>query len=211
MGTRGAYGYILDGKTVATYNHFDSYPEHLGHEVIAATRKALKRGVASIRQALTQTKVIDTDVPPTPDQIDACHKAKLVDLSVSSQEDTDWYCLLRNAQGDVDGLLSGRIPYISNSKDFLQDSLFCEYAYLLNLDDNTLEVYAGFNQDWSAPGRYAYLAEKTKTYENGETVPNEYAGVRLALTIPFDKLSGKDSTKRWVARMKKACRDDSGS
>lgn len=30
MSTRGAYGFRIDGQDKITYNHFDSYPDSLG-------------------------------------------------------------------------------------------------------------------------------------------------------------------------------------
>ena len=55
---------------------------------------------------------------------------------------------------------------------FLLDSLFCEFAYIINLDTNKLEYYEGFNLDPNAPGRYA----KYTFYKNDENV---YYGVAL--------------------------------
>ena len=56
--------------------------------------------------------------------------------------------------------------------NFLNDSLFCEFAYIINLDTNKLEYYEGFNLDPNAPGRYA----KNTLYKNDEKI---YYGVAL--------------------------------
>jgi len=61
--------------------------------------------------------------------------------------------------------------------DFLFDSLFCEYAYIINLDENILEFYIGFNKNPEADGRYAY-----KIGERG------YCGVRLAKTMKLEDI-----------------------
>lgn len=66
-----------------------------------------------------------------------------------------------------------------NLSSFLYDSLFCEYAYIINLDDNTLELYEGFNKDADAPGRYAKYFEKN---DGG------YYGVKLVRTISLKTL-----------------------
>ena len=70
-----------------------------------------------------------------------------------------------------------------NCPRFLFNSLFCEYAYIINLDDRMLEFYVGFNENPDARGRYA-----------GTTVDDEkkYYGVIPAQTIPLiDCYKGK--------------------
>lgn len=61
--------------------------------------------------------------------------------------------------------------------NFLFDSLFCEFAYIINLDENVLEFYIGFNKNPEADGRYAY-----KIGERG------YCGVRLAKTMKLEDI-----------------------
>jgi hypothetical protein len=41
MGTRGTWGFVLDGEEKLTYNHFDSYPDCLGVEVLDALRERI--------------------------------------------------------------------------------------------------------------------------------------------------------------------------
>lgn len=64
----------------------------------------------------------------------------------------DWYCLLRNTQGDLRHYHKG-IEHMIDSQEFLADSLFCEWAYIMNLDDQQFEVYRGFNKNPNARGR----------------------------------------------------------
>ena len=55
------------------------------------------------------------------------------------------------------------LPYLTESfsmwdySTFLKCSLFCEWAYIVNLDDEVLEIYEGANKDKTALGRYASL------------------------------------------------------
>lgn len=37
-----------------------------------------------------------------------------------------------------------------DDSEFLNDSLFCEWTYIINLDNEQFEVYRGFNKDPSA-------------------------------------------------------------
>lgn len=73
--------------------------------------------------------------------------------------------------------------------NFLNDSLFCEFAYIINLDSNKLEVYVGFNLNPNAPGRYA----KYTLYKNDEKV---YYGVKLVEELDLsDLFDGKYTIK----------------
>ena len=33
------------------------------------------------------------------------------------------------------------LKYMLNGNNFLKDELFCEYGYVINLDENTLDIY----------------------------------------------------------------------
>lgn len=61
--------------------------------------------------------------------------------------------------------------------EFLYDSLFCEWAYIVNLDTKKLEIYKGFNKLPDGEGRYAQRKGR-----------NGYYGVTLFKTIPLKDL-----------------------
>ena len=58
----------------------------------------------------------------------------------------------------------------SNCPSFLSDSLFCEWAYIINLDDEVFEVYRGFNKNPNAPGRYASKQCDSEKYYGVELI-----------------------------------------
>ena len=60
---------------------------------------------------------------------------------------------------------SDDIKLIDDS-DFVQDSLFCEWAYVIDFDKNTFEVYQGFNETPLEPSDRFYSAEQDAD-ENG--------------------------------------------
>ena len=64
--------------------------------------------------------------------------------------------------------------------DFVGDSVFCQYAYIMNIDDQVLEYYIGINSDENAPGRYTSTGSWTDPTDG-----KIYYGIRLAKTIPF--------------------------
>lgn len=170
MGTRGAYGYLVDGQEKVAYNHFDSYPSGLGTEVLNYIRN---HTVEEMREVAKRITFITDEVPPTKEQIKRFKK--FADLEVSSKDLSEWYCLLRESQGNLESFHEG-LDVMKDSKDFLADSLFCEYAYIINLDTNELEVYKGFNQNKNAQGRYAHLQD------------GDYHGVKLVSIVGLEEV-----------------------
>ena len=170
MGTRGAYGFRINDRDEVTYNHFDSYPEGLGRNVLEYIAHT---SPTRMRRAANRIILVSQDSKPTPELIEKY--SELADLGVSRRTLAEWYCLLRKAQGNL-------FPYNQNlrhmidSHAFLADSLFCEWAYIINLDNNQFEVYRGFNQDPKAPGRYA-----SQSISNS----NGYYGVALIREVPL--------------------------
>lgn len=138
MSTRGALGVRMNGIDKVGYNHFDSYFEGLGNELLCFLKgKNIKK------------------------LIDIYEKIEFV------------------GNGDVWNWDKGQINQeFEDCHEFLKDSLFCEYAYIINLDTNKLEIYKGFNQHENADGRYAKeCVDKEK----------RYFGVRL-----FEEIDLKD-------------------
>lgn len=149
MGTRGAVGFIKDGEIKVAYNHFDSYPEGLGEEVLNFVREY---SVDQMREMFDKIELVDEDSTPTKEQIQRCREVGTINLGVGSGSEQDWYCLLRGCQGNLKAYADTGL--MVNAKKFLGDSLFCEYAYLINLDDETLETYKGFQQS-QPKGRFS--------------------------------------------------------
>jgi hypothetical protein len=193
MGTRGAFGFRMDGQDKVMYNHFDSYPEGLGVDVLDFLNT---HDVNDMRTVFPLIKLVRDGDTPTPEEKLACQQ--WTDLNVSSQSDDDWYCLLRDAQGDLSAFVDKGLRFMIDSQTFLGDSLFCEWAYIINLDENVLEIYEGFNTVKDAPGRYSMIAEEKGS---GET----FYGVKLIDAIPF-YIAATMSKEQFCAVIKKLSR-----
>lgn len=137
MGTRGLYGFRKNGEDKTTYCHYDSYPDGLGRSMI----EFIQEYGLDLNDIYKRIILVDEDSKPTERQIKECKN--LADLSVSEKSLEDWYCLLRNAQGNPKMYGQG-LRYMIDNKNFILDSLFCEYAYIINLDTKKLEIYKGF-------------------------------------------------------------------
>ena len=148
MSTRGYLGLRKNKELKGHYNHFDSYPSGLGHDVFDALNRIKKEDrLKVLNDTFDYIQLVIEGDEPTKEQIEVCKKAGVCDFNVSSKSDKDWYCLLRNTQGDLDLYVNKTIPYMIDGNAFLDDPLFCEWAYIINLDTGKLEVYEGGNKN----------------------------------------------------------------
>lgn len=148
MGTRGLYGFRKNGEDKLTYNHWDSYPDCLGDTMVKFCKETSVEEMNEIFDRIVLVYEKDT---PTDEQIAEC--VKYFNDSVGSQAVDDWYCLIRDGQGNPDVYKNG-LRYMIDNHGFINDSLFCEYVYIINLDNNTLEFYIGFQKAPDVNNRY---------------------------------------------------------
>lgn len=177
MGTRGAYGFYKNGTNKITYNHFDSYPEGLGADVVKFIQST---PVAELHTIFDEIEMIEENSKPTPEQIEKYQH--FADTSVSSGSLEEWYVLLRHAQGDLSAFQKGLRHMIDGGANFMKDSLFCEWAYVINLDENVLEVYEGFQK-----------TPQNNRYGTEEPDKMGYYNVKLVKTYPLDNIP-----KDWI-------------
>ena len=173
MGTRGCFGFLNDGVLKITYNHFDSYPAYLGCQMCEAVASIADR-VDEARSRVAEIVMVKADSTPTPEQIEACEG--YLNLGVAGHTDQDWYCLLREAQGQPLVWIDEGLNCMSDGSSFVNDSLFCEWGYIINLDDQTLEIYIGFQREEHNRGRFA-----------GPIVEG-YAPIALLATLSFGEI-----------------------
>lgn len=136
MSTRGAWGIDSGGEYIVIYNHMDSYPDDLGREVIELTKQGVDWS------SLAGKIIIGASTrKPSEEVIEYYKEVGLIDEDYDVK---DWYDLLHRIQKPTEYFL--REPdlfhVLNVSKGWLEDSLSCEYGYIINLDENVLEYWA---------------------------------------------------------------------
>jgi len=180
MSTRGTVGFRIGGEDKLTYNHSDSYPSWLGVEILKQIKTMKKKGWASVKAKVAAIRLVAEDAKPTPADIKKF--GHLANLGVGAQSPDDWYCLLRDFQGDLKGCLT--VGIMTDGSAFINESLFCEWGYVINLDSMKLEVYKGFQSAPHAEGRYGKnLDPKAKEAREAEGRDFYYP---CALLVEFD-------------------------
>lgn len=195
MSTRGAMGFHVNGEDKIAFNHWDSYPSGLGVDIIKDLRMIFaeagwKAGAEWMKAKASKIRMVDDGKPAT--LIDQKTYRQYADTDVSTKQLSEWYVLLRKLQGKLFGQLNAGV--MIDDHNFLADSLFCEWAYIVNCDENKLEIYRGFQHNPHSNGRYASL--KLHKYPTDSV----YYPVALVKEIPFDSLP-KDGDNSWVEEL----------
>jgi hypothetical protein len=167
MGTRGIWGFHKDGKDKLTYNHYDSYPDGLGVVMITF---AMAHPIEELNKICDRIKLVKEGSKPTVENIKHYMRVGAFNGSVSSGSQDDWYCLLRNAQFNPEAYASGDIIHMIDNHDFIKDSLFCEWGYIINLDTNKLEIYRGFQKNQVSEKNRYKLAKPDNGYYSCECI-----------------------------------------
>lgn len=186
MSTRNMTLIYQDGiYKVSKYCQWDGYLSGLGLELMS-TLKALIREPeleASLKEAVRNgvVQVTPDDVSKLWEECGA-DDSGMVNLEVSAKfRETNWD-LHRDCNGaDVLTMLIKK-QKVRNVDDisFVADSLFCEYAYVIDLDKDTFEIYRGFNQQ--------PLTEEDRFYDLSSA--GEYQPVSLLRSYSFYEING---------------------
>ena len=165
MSTRGLYGFRKDGEDKLTYNHCDSYPEWLGRNILEFCSKYSRK---EMEELFAKIVLVAKNCVPSTEQIAVCKAFDLYDGDVGTRDEKDWYCLLRNMQGNLEAVKKMAdetgTAFMTNNNSFIYDSLFCEYAYIINLDSGVLELWRGFQKEQQEGSRYAGQPDRMGYY-----------------------------------------------
>jgi hypothetical protein len=183
MGTRGLTMVISEAKTkVAQYGQWDHYPEGQGLVVLEFLKKTdLKKFKEKLNKVRFTTKKVEEEMQNFLESIGS--KDGWVTSEQSSQFDAKWPYVSRDHGADILNLImqnDEKIMWLTDSTNFAGDSLFCEWAYVIDLDKRRLEVYRGFNKSpIKKTERFAKIKNKDA---------EKYTPIRLLKSYSFKSL-----------------------
>lgn len=120
MGTRGLLGFIILGQRHAAYNHWDSYPNALGMDIVAFISSLTPEDYATMAHLVADITWADSKSKPSPELQENYRKLGFSDTRVSNQSLEDWYCLLRKTQGAaaLPAIRSGELKHMEEYRRF---------------------------------------------------------------------------------------------
>jgi hypothetical protein len=186
MGTRGVVGFRMNNKDYITFNHWDSYPAGLGEDVMDFIREYKDKLLVLESKVEALTLVDDSE----DNWMRYQHRRPMENFAGSTltQKDVDGY--------DLHTILE--VGVMMDNTAFANDSLFCEWGWIINLDTRTLEVYRGFQKEARGKGRFNKWKRKPKNWKPKYEGENYYFPISLVAEIPFDKLPDKGKLEEYV-------------
>lgn len=165
MGTHNLTCVYMNGEyKVAQYGQWDGYPSGQGATILTFLRERFDRSKFKDRACCTyeptQEQIIDLYVEAGADR-QRIENDGLVDFDISQRFGKENPTLSRDTGSKILEMIqeseADKIP-IRNGISFAADSLFCEWAYVIDLDKNTFEVFEGFNKEPLSDGDRFYEA-----------------------------------------------------
>ena len=198
MGTRGIFGLRKNGKDKCSYNHWDSYPSCLGETMVEYIQTHTLEEMNNLYDKLI---MVDEDFRTS--QFTKFQREKYKNFmkkedffshrygEVCTSEDITMYQFLHEFQGNLKKYDEfPEIDLMIDSQNFIKNSLFCEWGYIINLDDNTLEIWKGFQQKSQKNNRYG--CEKWEGYYPSKNIKK----IKLE-EIKKDGFSLEDKIKKY--------------
>ena len=177
MGTRNLTAVFCDGEyKVAQYGQWDGYPSGAGVQVLEFAQSISDPyNRNEFREKVGKCRWITEE--------ECVRRNTLIDDGKVKDWTKTWPELSRDTGCDIlkmvmdspDGMV------LQNSIEFAADSLFCEWAWVIDLDKGTFEGYKGFNDrdELKEEDRFYFLKDKER---------EGYYGVKLVKVYPLNDL-----------------------
>ena len=161
MGTRNSTIVKLDGGIkVAQYGQWDGYPTGQGQTIVEFLKTVdLPKFKKQVKKLTEWKKAEIKEIYRK-----AGARNGMISMNDGAKIDEEYPELCRNyGAGILELIHSGKVNKVSLDKEFKDDTLFCEYCYEINLDNETISMNEGkkytFKQ-WIRKGLMEKLEEE---------------------------------------------------
>lgn len=181
MGTRNLICVVKDNDyKVAQYSQWDGYPEGQGIVILNFLRE---NDMTKFREQVDMCEFITDDdfFNKAYAELGIDTTSGYINLEDSIKFSNKYPQLSRDIGGGIlEFIQNNNNVLLKNSIDFANDSLFCEWAYVVNLDSNLFEVYEGFNKE--------PLSENERFYNPTLIPKNEFYPVKHVVSFDLNSL-----------------------
>jgi hypothetical protein len=193
VGTRNVTAVFVDGKyKLAQYGQWDGYPEGQGATALKFCHDMQNaKGWPDFKKHLELVRFVEK--PEIEKMYAECGHdgSDLVKEDVHQKFHKRWPYFTRDHGAKILELVSVADSEVltTNQIDFCGESLMCEWAYVIDLDKGTFEVFEGLNTAPLAEGeRFATAPTSDHKFKDKNGQEYTYKGVKLAATYRLDDL-----------------------
>lgn len=190
MGTRNLTIVFVDGEyKVAQYCQWDGYPEGQGAKILKFLRDGMKED--KFREELKKIVFVTEDTYMKIFQSFGGDKDGSILIADSERLKAFFPQLHRDTGAEIlEMIQNGQVQLLRNSLQFAADGLFCEWAWVIDLDKRTFEAYEGFSHEPTTENdRFYFLRE----YEKDDKYDGKkYTGVKKTAEWSIDNLPTRE-------------------
>ena len=182
MGTRHLTAVYMDGQyRVAQYGQWDGYPEGAGITCLQFLRDKMDEQL--FRKRLSELRYMsDTEIDALLRKYNRDDEGFML-ISDSDRFRDDWPALHRDTGADILEMIQAgqvRDHALYSRLEFAANSLWCEWAWVIDLDKLTFEGYRGYNKE--------PLTEEDRFWFLREHEEEGYHGVKLVYDVSLKQL-----------------------
>ena len=180
MGTRNLTCILIDGEyKVAQYGQWDGYPGGGGIDILTVLRdgdieklKENARRCTYLNEDQIQARWVAAGAKEGEGWVDSDVSKKMGEQYPQFQRDMG-YGVVQFIMESTDAMI-----HMQDNITFAGDGLFCEWAYVVDLDKGLLEVFKGF-------GKQKHTGQRFSKFNKDD---EEYAAVGFAASYKLDDL-----------------------
>lgn len=168
---------------LAQYGQWDGYPDGQGTAIVDFLREA---DLALFKERVAKSRMVtEEDLRERWVLAGANPESKYVGMDVAKAFSSRWPQLDRDSgAATLKYIMSTEEPEVQpSSLNFAADSLFCEWAYVIDLDAETFEVYEGFQNEPHTDGRFHELWD-----DDNDRRDKPYYPVKLVAAWPIQAI-----------------------
>lgn len=142
MSTRGIYGFRINETDKLAYNHADSFPDALGVKILSELQSISEWNTVEERirslSPIHESRMIGVN-----DDIFRTELRRHYPNLHYRGNPKNYYDLMSPLQGTLEPYLSGKLSFMATANEFIDNSLFCQWGYVADLDKHQFEIYRG--------------------------------------------------------------------
>jgi hypothetical protein len=194
MGTRNLMCVVADGEyKVAQYCQWDGYLDGKGVDIADFLDKN-KHCLSDLKKAVRNcTYLSENDVQKLWESMGA-DGSGMVSEKISNKFEKTYPELHRNCSGSelLEIIFNKNGVGLLDALNFAGDSVFCEWAYVIDLDTNTFEIYKGFNKSKLGTDERFHFLKENSTPQISSYSSDKFYPVRFLTAFPLDSVTATD-------------------